>query len=49
MNVAEENQEAGEILPALDDGRNSPACLIEFVVSPPALARPMIFALEGLP
>ncbi len=26
---------------------NSAACLIEFVVSPPALARPMIFAFDA--
>ena len=46
MHVGDEQQKAGKLLAAGDDAE-SDACLIVFVVSPPALAMPRIFALEA--
>ena len=45
MHVCQRHQQAGKLLPARDDAESA-ACLIELVVSSPALASPMIFAFE---
>ena len=45
MNIADKDEKAREILPP-STMPNSAACLIELMVSPPAFARPMIFAPE---
>jgi hypothetical protein len=45
VHVGDEHQQAGQRL--LGVMPNSAACLIELMVSPPALARPMILRLEA--
>src|SRR5262249_59741672 len=45
VDIGDEDQQSGELLSALDDAELG-RLLIELIVSPPALARPMIFALD---
>jgi len=45
VHVGDEDQQPARLWPPLTMP-NSAACLIELIVSPPALARPMICALE---